>query len=155
MSDDNTKETEETGLEPVVHPDGTVTYRIPDEYTEEEKRARLQDIFKDMVERGIIEPDIDAPNCIECLKPLEKIDVGIILTLDPNETEEFDNQQFQWVKGMHQFMVSPGFFGFVEDGMARFDAKCSECGAPVMDLEIVKDPHGLVFGEMTRMAGKL
>lgn len=147
--------TEDTSLAPIVHSDGTIEYPIPGDLTEEQKQQRYQDIFKDMVERGIIEPDIDAANCVGCLKPLDKIDVGIILTLDPNDVEEFDNQQFQWVKGMHQFMVSPGFFKFVEEGMARFDAKCSECGAPVMDLEIVKEPHGLVFGEMTRMAGKL
>lgn len=127
---------------------------IPEGELEEADSQKIRDLFDDWVKRGIIVPDQDAPKCISCQEPLEEIVVTLKLTtVDP--PTEIDTQTFRWAKGMHQFMVSPGFFRFVQENWAEFDARCAKCDTGGLDLEIVEEPHGLKFGAVTRMAGNL
>lgn len=123
---------------------------IEEELTEEELQERWKNIFKDLVDQGIIVPDQDAPPCVDCKEKLEEIAIKVMM----DDTELFEDS-FKWVKGLDQFVVSPSFYGFVKESIATFNARCSKCGGAVMDLEITDNPHGLKFGEMTRMAGKL
>jgi hypothetical protein len=129
------------------------TVEMPEDLTEEETEQRWKDVFKDLVDKGIIVPDADAPPCIDCQKKLEEITVKVILSGDP--PIELMEDSFKWVPGLDQFVVSPSFFGFIKEDMGYFDARCSKCGGAVMDLEITENPHGLKFGDMTRMASKL
>lgn len=115
---------------------------------------RIREMFDDLVKRGIIVEDREAPNCTGCAQPLETIRVRLVLTTG-DEPVEVDVQEFRWAKGMHMFMASPGFFRFVSEGWAEFDASCASCGAGGVELEIVEQPHGLRFGAATRMAGRL
>lgn len=118
---------------------------------------RWKEIFDELVAKGIIVPDKDAPLCISCQEKLEDITVRTVWIL--GEEKEIDKQSFKWVPGLHQFVASPSFFRFVEDGMARFEAECSKCGGIVVDLEIISGEkggrHGLKFGDGARMAGSL
>ena len=123
------------------------------ELTEEEFKSEMTKVFDELVKKGIIVPNKDAPDCMGCQKPLENINVKTIWII--GEEAEIDSQDFEWFSGMHQFMVSPSFFGFVKDDMARFEASCSLCGMMVPDIVIVEDPHGLKFGDASRMAGNL
>ena len=120
----------------------------------EEQRARAQKVFEDLQAKGILVPDQEAPFCIGCGERLENITVKVIGTLTEEEYE-IDEDSFQWIPGLHQFSVAPAFFGWVEQDMARFEARCTQCEAPVIGLEIIGHPHGLKFTDETRMAGNL
>ena len=120
----------------------------------EEQEARRLKVFKDLQDKGILVPDEDAPFCMGCGERMEKITVTVIGTITAEEYE-IDQDSFEWVPGLHQFIVSPGFFGWVRDGFGRFEAVCDHCQTPIVGMEIVEHPHGLKFSDETRMAGNL
>lgn len=131
-----------------------LSWEVDPNLNEEQISERWKEIIKEMQEKGVLVPDTDAPDCMGCQEKLEEITIKLMLNLEEPPVE-IDEQSFTWAKGLAQFLVSPSFFRFVDDGMAYYDARCSKCGAPVMDLESCAEPHGLKFGDMTRMAGKL
>lgn len=116
--------------------------------------SRWQEVFDDLVAKGIIVPDADAAGCPGCGEPLDSLSVAVLLTtVDP--PREIERRTLQWAKGLHQFLASPGFFGFVREGWGEFRANCVRCSSDAIELEIVDEPHGLKFSEVTRMAGRL
>lgn len=117
---------------------------------------RWKEVWEDLVAKGVIVPDKDAPSCMGCQEKLDQIHVKVMSDLIAGDDDAtIVEDDFTWIPGLHQFNVSPGFFGFVTEGWAHFEASCSACGAYVAGLEIVERPHGLTFTEESRMAGNL
>lgn len=120
----------------------------------DDKSQKWRELYDEYVRKGWIVPERDAANCPGCAEPLETLSVGIVLTT-AEQPVEINRLELKWVRGHHQFMASPGFFGFVREGWAEFSASCPNCGCDAIDLEIVEEPHGLKFSDVTRMAGNL
>jgi len=145
-----------TEPEEVAQNEDELSWEIEENLTPEELAERWKEIFKDMQDKGILVPDKDAPACMTCGENLNNIDVKIVWTVGgPDEEFVIDEQNFEWAKGLHQYVASPGFFKFVDEDMGRFEAECSLCHGPVIDLISTDNPHGLLYGDMARMAGKL
>lgn len=91
-----------------------------------------------------IEEDKNPPVCPECQEPLAFINLKSYLsTVVPPIL--IDTDKLQWVKGLGQYNVSPGWTKWQEEGYGYLETSCPNCSYVMKNIRITDNPSGFVI----------
>lgn len=100
-----------------------------------------------------IEHDQPAPVCPECQESLATVTLNQWLAV-ATPPQLIDSDRFDWIPGLGQYNVSPGWTDWEED-IVYLEASCPQCAFATRSIAITRNPNGIRFTDDFAMHARL